>query len=302
VAKNESVMDLSDQMADAAARAAAFVLQVRGGGWRPAAGTVCLDEHVLVADHALRHEEDLGVRTPDGRMLPATLAGRDPSSALALLKVPGLAVPPAPRAAAPRVGQLALAIGRAFSGTVVAGLGVISSIAGPWRSGRGPAIDEVIRTDATPYPGFAGGALVATDGACLGIATGILLRGLGLVIPAATAWPVAEMLARHGRVRRAFLGISGQPVHLPDSQHPGLPPRGILVVGIGNDSPARAGGLMIGDVLLRFNGQPVEEPEELLALLTGDLIDRAVPVEVLRAGALTTVSITLTDRGSQANR
>ncbi|MGE5361739.1 MAG: S1C family serine protease [Bacteroidales bacterium] len=295
MAEPKPLIDLSTQMADAAERASAFVVQIRSG-WRPTAGTVCLDEHVLVADHALRHEEDLAVRAPDGRVLPATLAGRDPSSALALLRVPGLGVAPATLGASPRVGQLVLAIGRAFSGSVVAGLGVVSSIGGPWRSGRGPAVDEVIRTDATPYPGFAGGALVAADGACVGIATGILLRGLGLVIPTATAWPVAEMLARHGRVRRAFLGISGQPVRLPDSGQPGKHRRGILVVGVGDDSPARTAGLMIGDVLVAFNGHVVDEPEQLLALLTGDLIDHDVPVEILRAGASQAVSIKLTER------
>ncbi len=289
--------DLSNQMADAAERASAFVLQVRTGGWRPTAGTVCLDEHVLVADHALRHEDDLAVRTPDGRVLAATLAGRDPSSALALLKVPGLGVAPAAQGPSPRVGQLVLAIGRAFSGTVVAGLGVVSSVGGPWRSGRGPAIDEVIRTDATPYPGFAGGALVGADGSCLGIATGILLRGLGLVIPAATAWTVADMLSRHGRVRRAFLGISGQPVRLPGNQQSGEPTRGILVVGLGGDSPAGSAGLLIGDVLLAFNGHAIEDPEQLLSLLTGELIDREVPVDILRAGKRQTISVRLSERG-----
>jgi S1-C subfamily serine protease len=288
--------ELSNQMADAVDRAAESVVQVRSRRWRPAAGLVFADEHVLVSDHAVEHEEDLAVRV-DGRAVPATLAGRDPATDLAVLKVAGLGLRPVTTSGAPaRVGQLAVAVGRSWSGGVVAALGVISSIGGPWRTGRGPAVEQVIRTDITPYPGFTGGALLAPDGSVVGITSGILLRGLSLVIPAAIAWPVADMLARHGRIRRAFLGLGGQPIRLPESQRAGGHGRGILIVSVSDDSPARRNGLLVGDVLLAFNGHGVEDPETLLSLLTGDLIDRPVPVEILRAGAVQTVTITLAER------
>lgn len=287
---------LSNEVADAVDRVAGSVVQVRSRRWRPAAGLVFSADRVLVSDHAIEHEEDLAVRV-DGRSASATLAGRDPSTDLAVLEVPGLdARPITPSDAPARVGQMAVAVGRSWSGGVVAGLGVISSIGGPWRTGRGPAVEQVLRTDITPYPGFTGGALIAPDGSLIGIGMGILLRSLNLVIPGHIAWRVAEMLARHGRVRRAFLGVGGQPVQLPESQRTGGHDRGILVVSTSDASPAYRDGLMVGDVLVSFNGQTVEDPETLLSLLTGDLIDRAVPVEVLRGGSLRTLDVTLTER------
>ena len=293
---NNLLTDLSNHMADAVDRAAASIVQVRSRRWRPASGLVFAKELVLVSDHAVEHEDDLTVRV-DGRAVPATLAGRDPSTDLAVLAAAGLDTPPVTTSAAPaRVGQIAIAVGRSWSGGVVAALGLVSSMGGPWRTGRGPAVEQVIRTDVTPYPGFTGGALLASDGSVVGISTGILLRGLSLVIPASIAWPVATMLSRHGRIRRAFLGVGGQPVRLPESQRAGGHDRGILLASVSDDSPARRSGLMVGDVLLSFNGHVVEDPETLLSLLTGDLIDRSVPVEIVRAGAVQTVSVTLAER------
>ncbi len=297
---NTILTDLSTQVADAVERAAAFVLPVRSRRWRPAAGVAFAAGHLLVADHALEHEEDITVRAGDGRVLPATIAGRDPSSDLAVLEVEGLgATPPSPAAGSPRVGHLAVAVGRAWSGGVVSALGMISSIGGPWRATRGPGeVEQVLRTDITPYAGFTGGALLAADGSLLAVSTGILVRGLSLAIPAALAWPIAETLVRHGGMRRAFLGVGVEAVRLPESQYPAGPRRGLVVVGVADSSPAQNAGLMIGDVLLSFNGQPADDPEALLSLLTGDLIGRTVAVDILRGGARKTIHVALGERGS----
>lgn len=296
MANTNVLSELSDQMAGTVDRVAASVLQVRSRRWRAAAGLAFSTDRVLVSDHAVEHEEDLAVRL-NGRTVAATLAGRDPSTDLAVLEAPGLdARPVSPSAAPVRVGQLSIAVGRSWSGGVVAGLGVISSIGGPWRTGRGPAVETVIRTDLTPYAGFTGGALVAPDGSLVGIVSGILLRGLSLVIPATIAWPVADMLAKHGRIRRAFLGVGGQPVRLPESQRSGGHERGILAVSISDASPAHDAGLLVGDVLLSFNGRTVEDPETLLSLLGGDLIGRKTPVEILRGRSVQTIEVTLGER------
>ncbi len=289
--------ELSNQVADAVEAAAKFVLQVRSRRWRPAAGVVFARGQVLVSDHALEQEEDLGVRAHDGRVLGATLVGRDPSSDLAVLSVPDLSAEPAVPSTSPaRVGQLAIAVGRSWSNGVIAGAGVISSIGGPWRTGRGPGVEQVIRTDITPYAGFTGGAVLAPDGSLLAVGSGILLRGLSLAIPATLAWPLAQRLAQHGGIRRAFLGVAGQPVRLSETQHPGVRNRGILVVSVTDDSPASRAGLIVGDVLLSVNGRPVEDPETLLSLLSGDLVDRTVPVEILRGGSARTIDVTLAAR------
>lgn len=296
MANTTLLAELSNQMADVVNVVARSVVQVRSRRWRPAAGVVCSAERILVSDHAIELEEDLTVRV-NGRTASATLAGRDPSTDLAVLHVAGLDAPPvAPSTATARVGQMAVAVGRSWSGGVVAALGMISSVGGPWRTGRGPAVEQVFRTDITPYPGFTGGAVVAPDGSVIGIGAGILLRGLNLVIPAPVAWSVADMLTRHGRMRRAFLGVGGQPVRLPESQRVGDRDRGILVVSVSDNSPAHRDGLMVGDVLVSFNGHAVEDPETLLSLLTGELIGRAAPVEILRGGSARTIAVTLTER------
>ncbi len=296
MAHTNTLIELSNGMADLVDRIAPSVVQVRSRRWRPAAGLVFAAGRVLVSDHAIQQEEDLSVRA-NGRVAAATLAGRDPSTDLAVLDVAGLDAPPlAPSGGSTRVGQLAFALGRSWSGAVIAGLGVVSSIGGPWRTGRGPAVEQVIRTDVTPYPGFTGGAVLAADGSLTGIAVGILLRGLSLVIPTKIAWNVAAALAQHGHVRRAFLGVGGQPVRLPEMQRAGGRPGGILVVSVSDGSPAHRDGLLVGDVLLSFSGHPVEDPETLLSLLTGDLIGRATPIEILRGGNAQTVNVTLTER------
>ncbi len=297
MATTNVLTDLSNQMADTVERAGASVIQVRSRRWRPAAGVVFAAGRVLVSDHAIEHEDDIGVRV-DGRSTSAKLMGRDPSTDLAVLEVPDLGAPPIATSDAPaRVGQMALAIGRSWSGGLIAGIGVISSIGGPWRTGRGPAVEQVIRTDVTPYPGFTGGALVGANGSLIGISSGILLRGLSLVIPAATALAVGGVLAEHGRMRRAFLGVGGQPVRLPESQRPGGHDRGILLVSVSEGSPAQRGGLLVGDVLLSFNGRNVEDPETLLSLLTGDLVDRPAHLQILRGGSVQAIDVALTERG-----
>src|SRR5207245_8739231 len=117
-----------------------------------------------------------------------------------------------------RVGHLAMAGARAWSNAVTASAGIVSVIGGPLPTGRGRAIDEVIRTTAPMHDGFAGGAFVDTAGRATGIATAAEIRGLGVIIPAAIAWKTAATLLEHGRVKRGYLGLAGQPVRLTERQ------------------------------------------------------------------------------------
>src|SRR5204862_1924802 len=238
------------------------------------------------------------LRWHDGATRDAELACWDPTTNLAVLRVAGLEAPPMALATADaRVGHLALAVARSWSNAVTASAGIVSVIGGPLPTGRRRAIDEVIRTTAPMHDGFAGGAFLATSGGLIGIATAAAIRGLGVIIPASIAWKTAATLLEHGRVKRGYLGLAGQPVRLSDRQRGAdVREQALLVVGITPSAPADAAGLLVGDVMLDFDGHPVESPEDLLDLLLGDRAGRSVPVRLLRGGAVQEVTLTVAER------
>jgi serine protease DegQ len=287
----------SNQLADAVAAAAPSVVQVQGRR-RPASGLVYADGVVLTTVRALGRGDGVHVRRDDGRTLDAEVAGWDPTTSLAVLRVAGLETRPIAKAsAAARVGHLALAVARSWSNAVTASAGIVSVIGGPLRTGHRRAIDQVIRTTAPMHDGFAGGAFLDATGALTGIATAAEIRGLGVVIPASIAWKTAGTLLEHGSLKRGFLGLAGQPVALPENQK-GAAGRAqaLLVVGVTAGSPAAAAGILVGDVLLEFDNQPIESPEELLDLLLGDRVGREVPVKVLRGGLATELTVKVGER------
>jgi S1-C subfamily serine protease len=294
---SDFLTSFSNQLADAVSAASPSVVQVQGRR-RPASGLVYADNVVLTTARALGREDGLHVRRDDGRTLDAELAGWDPTTSLAVLRVPGLETRPlVPSAAAPRVGHLALAVARSWSNVVTASAGIVSVIGGPLPTGRRRAIDQVIRTTAPMHDGFAGGAFLDAAGGLIGIATAAAIRGLGVVIPAGIAWKTAATVLEHGSLKRGYLGLAGQPVALPESQRgSGGREQALLVVGVTAGSPAAAAGVLVGDLLVEFDGHPVEAPEELLDLLLGDRVGRPVTLKVLRGGAATELTATVGER------
>ena len=288
---------LSNQMADAVAQAGSAVVQVQGHR-RPASGVVYQDNIILTTTRALGREEGLRVRRPDGSALDAELVGWDPASSLALLRADGLGLAPiTPSSGTPRVGHLALALARSWSNALTASAGIISVIGGPLRTGRRRSIAEVLRTTAPMHGGFAGGAFVDVEGHLAGITTASEIRGLGVVIPASIALKTAAAVLEHGLLKRGYLGIAGQPVSLPEGQ------RGddehqtaLLVVAVTSGSPAAAAGVLVGDLMLAFDGKRIESPEDLLDLLAGDRVGRAVPVRILRGRDSVDLSVTVGER------
>src|SRR5207248_2438168 len=235
---------LSNQFADVVASIAPSVVQVRH-----ASGVVYADNVVLTNARALGREDGLRVRTHDNRTLDAELHGWDPATGLALVRVANLNSAAAKQSSdQARVGNLAVAVARSWSNAVTASVGIVSVIGGPLRTGRGRSIDEVIRTTAPMHEGFAGGAFVDMSGRVVGIATAASIRGLGVIIPASIAWKTAASLLEHGRIRRGYLGIAGQPVTLNDDR------RALLIVDVKSDSPAAGAGLRVGDSITSFDG------------------------------------------------
>ena len=292
---NETLTTFSNALADIVANAASSVVQVQGGR-TPASGLVYDDAIVLTTVRNIDGEEGLRVRGTDGATFDAELAGWDPTTTLAVLRAPGLSAPAlAPSITEPRVGHLVVAVARSWSSNLTASSGMIAVIGGPLRTGRNRAIDQVVRITAPMHSGFGGGALLDTGGGLVGVATATVIRGTGVAIPASIAWKTAAAILEHGGLRRGYLGIAGQPVRLSSRQRGGDRETGLLVVNVTPGAPADA-GVLVGDVILELDGQPVESPEDLFDLLVGDRVGKRVTLKVHRGGTVVDAPVTIGER------
>lgn len=291
---------LSNAMADAVEKAAAFTVMVDARRRLPASGIAFSPDTVLTADHVVERDEDIQLLLPNGETVTTSLAGRDPGNDLALLRLKSPSLQPAePATAAARLGQIVLALGRPSPEGLQASLGVISAIGGPVRTGRGGLLEQYLRTDSIPYPGFSGGPLIDSSGKLLGMNTSGIARGLSLTIPAPFAWSVADTLLEHGHVRRGYLGIRSQPVEISPKQREALGRDqgiGLLLIGVEEDSPASAAGLLVGDILVGLGDHAISDPDHLLTRLTGALVGRETPVEILRGGQKMTIPVKIGER------
>jgi S1-C subfamily serine protease len=291
---------LSDAMANAVEKAGASTVMVNARQRFPASGVVFASDLVLTANHVVERDEDITVGLPDGKEIRAQLAGRDPGSDLALLRLENGAGSPAERAPQDaRVGQLVLAVGRPSLEGLQASLGIVSSVGGPVRSERGTLLEKYLRTDAIPYPGFSGGPLIDSDGRILGINTSGFGPGASLTIPVSIAWQSAETLRQHGKIRRGYLGVRSQGVDLSAAAKKQLgrdQGAGLLLVGVEENSPAEQGGLIVGDIIVGIRGVPVEHHDSLFNQLGADVVGKPTPIEVLRGGDLRTVTVTIGER------
>lgn len=294
------LVELSDGLADAAERAGKSTVTVHARRRIPATGIAYAADLVLTADHVVERDEDLRVTLFDGAEVSASVAGRDPGSDLAVLRLERAAAQAAEASSTPaRIGQFALVLGRPSSEGLEASLGIISAVTGPVRTPRGGLLERYLRTDAISYPGFSGGPTVGADGTILGLNTSGFSRGSSITIPVDFAWQTAKVLAEHGHIRRGYLGIRSQPTDIAEEQQKALKREqegGLLVVGVEKGSPAAKGGLMVGDILVAISGVPTSDHDALFAALTGETVGKPTPVEILRGGNLTTVNVVVGER------
>lgn len=272
----------------------------------PSSGIVWRPGVVAAAAHTITRDEDITVTLASGRTTAATLAGSDPATDLAVLRLEDAAVPPVERGVESdlQVGRLVLALGRPGP-QLTASLGIISAVGGEWRTWQGGRIDHFLRLDLAIYDGFSGGPLVEAGGRVLGLNTSGLARAMALAIPAATVDRVADQLLASGRVSRGYLGVAVQPVQIPArlGERLGLPGRlGLVIVNLEAGGPAEAAGLLLGDVLVALDGQSVGDPADLLAALGPDRVGRRVEVRLVRAGELATVAVTIGERPDRRSR
>jgi S1-C subfamily serine protease len=292
-----ALTSFSDTLASAVDQAAKALVSVNARTRLPSTGVIWRQGVIVAADHTIEREDDITVTLADGTTIPATLAGRDPSTDLAVLKIDNQTAPAQiGDSSAVKVGHLVLALGFA-GGTLGASSGVVSAI-GSGRSGGGQ-IEHILRPDLTLYPGFSGGPLVDLNGQVVGINTSRLSRAGAVALPTATVNAVVDQLSTKGRIARGYLGVSMQPVRLPDQIKSALnlsQNGGLIIIAIENDSPAAKGGLLIGDILLSIEGTPVGDTNDVQTLLGPDRVGKPVAVRVVRGGADTTVQVTVGER------
>jgi S1-C subfamily serine protease len=249
------------------------------------------DGYILTSAHVVRGTSTGVAAFTDGSDVPFEVAGCDPLSDLAVLRVDAgrLAAADLGDADRLRVGQLVVAVGSplGFAGSVTAG--VVSALGRSLVTREGNAsriVENVIQTDAALNPGNSGGALATSDGRVVGINTALAGVGLGLAVPVDGATRrIISALMRDGRVRRAYLGIAGATRPLPPRVARALGRRaGIGVHEVVAGSPADQTGIRSGDLILDVDEQPVADAGELARLMTDERIDRAIVLRILRTG------------------
>src|SRR5207237_345412 len=284
------LQSLSTELAEAVESAGRAVVAIHARRRIPASGVHWRPGVVVATHHTINRDENITVTLPDGTTAPASLAGRDPSTDLAVLKLAGQDLPTAPLRSAtpPTVGELVIALGRPGPG-VTASWGVVSRVDGPWRTWHGAEIDSLLRLDLAIYDGFSGGPLIDAGGRVLGIHTSALARGVPVTIPVATVDRVVTELLERGNIRRAYLGIGTQPVRVPESLARKLELQvdvALLIVSVEPGGRADRDGLLLGGVLLELDGGAVHDPTDVLAKLRGDRAGRSLEARVNRGRQL----------------
>jgi S1-C subfamily serine protease len=257
------------------------------------------DGLVLTNSHVVGSSRQIRLRDIEGIVTDARVLGVDPDTDLALLRADGsrdLHYASLGNSQNLRRGQLVVAIGNplGFESTVTAG--VVSALGRSIRSVSGRTIEDVIQTDAALNPGNSGGPLVSSSAEVIGINTAIIsgAQGICFAVASNTAQFVLSEIIRHGYVRRAYVGVSGQTAPVP-RRHAvvaGVENKmGALLAQIEPDGPAARAGLLPGDVVIRLDGVNINGVDDLIRVLDRDRIDRTVVMDVLRLGRLRAIDI-----------
>jgi serine protease Do len=251
---------------------------------------VTKDGYILTNNHVVDGAKELTVTLPDKREFKGKVVGADPKTDLAVVKIDGDNLPMIPWGDASKlqVGEYVLAVGNPFGLNSTVTLGIVSAL-GRGRMGI-TQYEDFIQTDAAINPGNSGGALVNTKGELVGINTAIFsqtggYQGVGFAVPTSMSKPVFESLIKHGKVVRGYLGIGIQDLNQDLTKSFGLKDsKGALVSDVKEDSPADKAGIKQGDVIIGYDGSPIEDAAALQRLVMKTPIDAKATIKVLRDG------------------
>ena len=261
------------------------------------------DGYIITNNHVVDGASELTVTLPDKREFKGKIVGTDPKTDLAVIKIDASNLPHVRWGDSSKlqVGEYVLAVGNPFGLNSTVTLGIVSAL------GRGhmgiTQYEDFIQTDAAINPGNSGGALINTAGELVGINTAIIsqtggYQGVGFAVPASMAKPVFESIVKTGKVVRGYLGVAIQDLTQDLAKSFGLKQaKGALVSSVAEDSPAQRAGLKQGDVIVAYQGKPVEDPAALQREVTHTPVNTKATLKIIRDGREQEVTVTI---GEQA--
>jgi S1-C subfamily serine protease len=296
-----SIAAFSDQIADIVEQVGASVVAVHARRAYPSSGLLWQPGVVVTAAHTIRRETEIAAVLPDGSRTPATLAGVDTGTDVAVLRLESAHDTPGQldETASVRPGNYVIAVARGAEGTLTASSGIVGRTGGEWRTWRGGRMDRLIQLDGGLWPGFSGAPIVSASGRIIGIGTPAFARGRAVVIPVSVLRRSGEQLLAHGRIARAWLGAGMRSVEIPPRIRERLAlesTNGLIVVSVASEGPAERAGVTLGDVLVALDASPTPDIDGLRSALAEKSIGARVNLKLVRGGELQTLEVTLEAR------
>jgi S1-C subfamily serine protease len=297
---------LSQDLARVVERVSTAVVAINARRHSSSSGVCWRDGVIVTAAHTLRRTEDISVILPSGEAVAAALAGADPSTDLAVLKIDSadISTPPFGDTSQLKVGHVVLAVGRGAQRGLNATSGIVGVLGGAWRTWQGGLIDQFIGLDLDLHPGAAGGPLADSNGDVLGINTLGLSRRIALTIPASTVDRVVGKILQKGHIGRGYLGLGMRQIELPEDLKRTLRPSvdsGLIVVNVEPDGPGGKAGVVFGDVIVALGGAAVSNLRDLLAFLEPESVGNTIPVSIIRGGKPVELNVTIGERKRRSN-
>ena len=287
---------LSAALIERTSAAQGSVAAVRTGERHHVSGTLWQPRLVIASNQALPRSEEFEAVLPGGAIQAARLAGRDPGTNIALLRLDEPVSAPALKPVNAKAGAVVLAAGADAKGAIAARLGIVSQAGPEWHSSFGGRIDHYIALDVRLNRKEEGGPVFDAAGGFIGIST-FGPHGRVLVIPAATIERVVPSLEKDGHVARGWLGIALQPVAIPESfRDEGDQASGLMAMSTVDGGPAARAGVVAGDIVLTFNGTPAHRHRSIASQLGPESIGQKANLRVIRGGTVISLETTITER------
>jgi S1-C subfamily serine protease len=281
----------SDRTAQIVELAASSIVAVHSGSRWSSSGIHWRSGVIVTAEERLERDDNIKVTLPGGRLVDASLAGRDPTTDVAVLRFQPDGLPIASITdGSLRPGHVALAVGN-YEGGPLAALGIIAFAGGAWHSMRGGTIDSLIRLDLALTPAAEGGALIDVQGRVVGM-TVLGPRRRALAIPGSTINRSVDQLLVRGQVFRGYLGVRLQSV----KREPASSGRGVLIVSLDPDGPSARAGILVGDIVTGWDGQPIDRVREIMRLLGPESVGRTVDLSLIRGGTPAALKVVIGER------
>jgi S1-C subfamily serine protease len=294
--QTDLLAQFSDALATRAEAAKSAVVAIRLAHGRHITGMVWQSEIVVASEQSLPRKDDFELVAAGGSVLTARMAGRDPSTNIAILRLATPVAAPSIVAGAARTGAIALATGADGTGGASARLGIVNLAGAEWHSSRGGLIDRRIVLDIGLARREEGGPVFDATGACLGMST-FGPRGQVIAIPTATIERIVPLLLRDGRIARGWLGVALQAVAVPDAlRESAEQSSGLMVMSVIEDGPAAQAGIVAGDIILSVDGTSTHRFRKIARLFGADSIGRKADLRLIRSGAVMTVQTTIAER------